>query len=100
MVLRIVLQGGDRRERIGALKVVQAFCMANPEGQQALTTTIGTATPPPKAHLQTGQSDTSMLIHNTACHADHKQMHLLGMWYDLSVRQCCESPASPATDQT
>lgn len=28
------------RERIGALKVLQAFCIANKEGQQALTSTI------------------------------------------------------------
>jgi len=28
------------RERIGALKVLQAFCIANREGQQALTSTI------------------------------------------------------------
>ena len=28
----------DTRERIGALKVLLAYCTANPEGQQALTT--------------------------------------------------------------
>ena len=84
MVLRIVLQGGDRRERIGALKVVQAFCIANREGQQALTTTIGVATPPPKAHQQTGQASYTSLC-DRACDADHKQVHLLSMWYDLSV---------------
>ncbi|KAL0019412.1 hypothetical protein WJX77_011077 [Trebouxia sp. C0004] len=40
VVLRIVLHGRDMRERFGALKVLQAFCIANKEGQQALTSTI------------------------------------------------------------
>ncbi|KAL3158641.1 hypothetical protein ABBQ32_011389 [Trebouxia sp. C0010 RCD-2024] len=35
-VLHIALQGGDMRERVGALKVLLAFSTANPEGQQAL----------------------------------------------------------------
>ena len=35
-VLHTVLQGHDARERIGALKVLLAFCVANSEGQQAL----------------------------------------------------------------
>lgn len=68
VVLRIVVQGGDRRERIGALKVVQAFCMANREGQQALTTTIGTATLPPKPHQQTGQTSQTSLCASVTEH--------------------------------
>lgn len=35
-VLHIALQGADMRERVGALKVLLAFCIANTEGQQAL----------------------------------------------------------------
>ncbi len=52
MVLRIVLHGRDMRERIGALKVLQAFCIANKEGQQALTSTITASLSKPQ---QTGQ---------------------------------------------
>ncbi|DBB15044.1 TPA: hypothetical protein ACH3X3_004627 [Trebouxia sp. C0006] len=55
VVLRIVLHGRDMRERIGALKVLQAFCIANKEGQQALTSTITASLSKPQ---QTGQ-DTS-----------------------------------------
>lgn len=47
-----MLHGRDMRERIGALKVLQAFCIANKEGQQALTSTITASLSKP---LQTGQ---------------------------------------------
>lgn len=40
MVLRIALHGNDTKERIGALKVMLAFCIANREGQQALVSTM------------------------------------------------------------
>ncbi|DBA66722.1 hypothetical protein WJX79_001922 [Trebouxia sp. C0005] len=55
VVLRIVLHGRDMRERIGALKVLQAFCIANKEGQQALTSTI----PASLSKLQHTGQDTS-----------------------------------------
>lgn len=47
-----MLHGRDMRERIGALKVLQAFCIANKEGQQALTSTITASLSKPQ---QTGQ---------------------------------------------
>ena len=53
VVLRIVLHGRDIRERIGALKVLQAFCVANSEGQQALITTV--TLPSTKPQQTTGE---------------------------------------------
>lgn len=44
MVLRIALHGQDMKERIGALKVLLAFCIANTEGQQALVASISLQT--------------------------------------------------------
>ena len=58
VVLRIVLHGRDIRERIGALKVLQAFCVANSEGQQALITTV---TLPSTKPLQTTGESTAAL---------------------------------------
>ena len=54
VVLRIVLHGRDIRERIGALKVLQAFCVANKEGQQALISTITLPSASPRQGTQDG----------------------------------------------
>ena len=40
VVLHITLQSPDMRERVGALKVLLAFCTANQEGQHALVSSL------------------------------------------------------------
>ena len=59
VILHIALHSADMRERIGAMKVLQAFCTANTEGQQVLISTITMPSP------QTGESCFSLALHMT-----------------------------------
>lgn len=98
-ILQIALHSADMRQRTAALKVLQAFCTANNDGQQILIKAITT---PFAAASQTGQSFIqclSLLVLSECCcsmQAEQKAQYA----YILRSPQTSQTEAAICCSQT